>query len=226
MRPILVHETQCDPARDLISTTDNRIRLDRSDPALSLLVRELQHRIRNLLSVVQCFVIQTDSQTTAQYRAALLSRLSNLSEAYGLIERTKAHRTVLPHLLEMTLKPFAIAEPDRITASGPDVELEPKLSLALHVAFHELATNACKYGALSSNSGQVTVIWEMLSGPAGQMLAVQWSERGGPPVTEPDRKGFGLRLVTKVIPDASVKLTFDKAGLICWMLVPVVNREP
>jgi len=224
MRPILVHRIKCDPTDDFISVTDCSIRQERSDPTLSLLVKELQHRIRNLLSVVQCFVIQTDSQTAAEYRASLLSRLSNLSEAYGLIERTKADRTILPDLFEQTLKPFAIAKPDRILASGPDVELEPRLSLALHVAFHELATNACKYGALSSNSGQVTVIWEMLSGPAGQMLAVQWSERGGPPVTEPERKGFGLRLVTKVIPDASVKLTFDPAGLICWMLIPIVNH--
>lgn len=224
MRPILVHPIHSDPIDVLAAKEVGSIIQEGTDPALNLLVKELQHRIRNLLSVVQCFVSQTNSTTAAEYRAALLARISNLSDAYGFIERSKAHRTQLTNLLEQTLKPFVSAEPDRILASGPDVELDPKLALALHLAFHELVTNACKYGALSSNCGQVSIIWELLSGPAGQMLALQWSERDGPQVSEPDRKGFGLRLVTKVIPNANVKLTFDQAGLVCWMLVPIEDR--
>jgi two-component sensor histidine kinase len=220
MRSIIAHGIRRDPADGLVMARDFDASQDRLDPTLNLMVRELQHRIRNLLSVVQCFIGQTDSQTAAEYREALLARISNLSDAYSLIERTKGHRTSLADLLEQTLKPFAAAR-ERISGSGPDIELEPKLAFALHLTFHELATNACKYGALSCRSGQVAITWEMRSGPTGWILAVQWSERGGPPVSEPDRKGFGLRLITKVISNATVTLSFDQAGLICWLLIPV-----
>lgn len=224
MQTIVGGGIKLDSTDRLSRNKDSNLSQDRIDPALGLLVKELQHRIRNLLSIVQCFVTQTNSPTAADYRAALLARISHLSDAYGLIEQTKAGRTLLPDLLQQTLKPFAFAKPDQILVSGPDVELEPNLALALHVAFHELATNACQHGALSSESGQVAVVWEMLSGPAGQILAAQWSERGGPPASEPDQYGFGLQLITKAIANATVKLTFDRTGLICWFLIPINTR--
>jgi two-component sensor histidine kinase len=82
---------------------------------------------------------------------------------------------------------------------------------------HELVTN----GALTSASGQVEVLWDLLSDIAGRRLAVQWRERGGPEVKEPDRKGFGLRLVAKVLRNAQVGLSFDPAGLVCQMLIEI-----
>jgi two-component sensor histidine kinase len=184
-------------------------------------VDELQHRIRNLLTVVQCFVSQTDSPTAEEYRAALSARIASLSDAYNLIERTCAQKISLGELVEQTLKPYAAVRKDRIRAGGPDVELEPRLALSLHMVLHELVTNASKYGALTSTSGQVEVLWELLSDDAGRRLALQWRERGGPEVREPDRKGFGLRLVTKVLRNAQVGLSFDRAGLVCQMLIEI-----
>lgn len=192
-----------------------------SDPLLHLLVDELQHRIRNLLTVVQSLVSQTDSLTAEGYRAALSARIASLTDAYNLIERTYAHKIALAELMEQTLKPFAAIREDRIRAAGPDVELEPRFALSLHMVLHELATNASKHGALTCASGQVEVLWELLSDDAGRRLALQWRERGGPDVREPAQKGFGLRLVTKVFGKAQVGLTFDRAGFVCRMLMEI-----
>src|SRR5215470_8528724 len=167
----------------------------RPDASLNLLVRELQHRIRNLLTVVQCLVSQTESSTADGYRDALTGRISALSDAYGLVEGACDHRVALADLLKQTLKPYAEVRRGRIRAAGPDLVLEPGLALSLHMVFHELATNASKHGALASKSGAVEVLWDMLLDGDDRTLAVQWREHGGPRARKPGHKGFGLRLI-------------------------------
>ena len=125
----------------------------------------------------------------------------------------------MSELLARTLRPYAAVRKDRIYVAGPDVELEPRLALSLHMIFHELATNASKHGALSSQSGRVEVLWDFLSDGADRRLAVQWSERGGPQARFPKRKGFGLRFIERVLTDAQVELDFDPAGFVCRILV-------
>jgi two-component sensor histidine kinase len=213
----------CNSREGGASACDQQDERMESGPSLHLLVDELQHRIRNLLTIVQCFVTQTDSSTAEEYRAALSARIARLSDAHNLIERTRAKNISLGELLEQTLKPYAAVRRDRIHAAGPDVQLEPRLALSLHMVLHELVTNASKHGALTSASGQVEVLWKLLSGDGGRRLAVQWRERGGPQVQEPDRKGFGLRLVTKVLRNAQVGLRFDRTGLVCQMLIEIDN---
>src|SRR5215475_9281917 len=132
------------------------------DASVNLIVRELQHRIRNLLTVVQSLVIQTDSSTAEGYRDALTARLSALSDAYDLIGRASDHRVALADLLKRTLKPYAEVRKGRIRAAGPDLVLEPALALSLHMVFHELATNASKHGSLASKAGAVEVQWDIL----------------------------------------------------------------
>ena len=191
------------------------------DGPLKLLVRELQHRIRNLLTVVQCLVIQTDSSTADGYRDALTARLSALSDAYVLIECSSDHRVSMANLIKRTLKPFAEVRRGRIRAAGPDLVLEPTLALALHMVFHELATNASKYGALTSKLGAVEVLWDILRNGDDRILAVQWRERGGPRVRKPRHKGFGLRLVSKALPSAKVEMDFAPTGLQCRLLIKI-----
>jgi len=193
----------------------------RCDASLNLLVRELQHRIRNLLTVVQCLVIQTESSTADGYRDALTARLSALSDAYGLIESASDHRVTLTDLLKRTLKPYAEVRRGRIRAAGPDVVLETPLVLSLHMVFHELATNASKHGALASTSGAVEVLWDILLNGNDRTLAVQWREHGGPEVRKPQHKGFGLRLISKVLPGARVEVDFAPAGLVCRLLIEI-----
>jgi two-component sensor histidine kinase len=190
-----------------------------ADASLGLLVCELQHRIRNLLTVVQCLVNQTEAATADGYRAALNERIATLSDAYSLIECAGERHISLTELLARTLRPYAVVRKDRIYVAGPDVELEPRLALSLHMIFHELATNASKHGALSTGSGRVEVLWDFLSDGADRRLAVQWSERGGPQACSPKRKGFGLRFIERVLTDAQVEMDFDPAGFVCRFLV-------
>ena len=189
--------------------------------SLELLVRELQHRIRNLLTVVQCFVNGTEANTADDYRFALMARIANLSDAYSLIESTRENRVSLVELLDRTLKPHATFLKDRILVGGPDIVLEPRLALSLHMIFHELATNASKHGALTSTSGGVEVLWDVRSDGEGHALAVQWREHGGPEVRKPRHKGFGLRLISKVLPGSQVEMDFAPAGLLCRLLVEI-----
>jgi two-component sensor histidine kinase len=191
------------------------------DASLNLMVRELQHRIRNLLTVVQSLVIQTDSSTAEGYRDALTSRLSALSDAYDLIECESDHRVALADLLKRTLKPYAEVRRGRIRTAGPDLVLEPAFALSLHMVFHELATNASKHGALASKAGAVEVLWDILLNGGDRTLALQWREHGGPKVRRPRHKGFGLRLVAKALPTAKVEMDFAPAGLLCRLLIEI-----
>jgi two-component sensor histidine kinase len=193
----------------------------RPDASLDLLVRELQHRIRNLLTVVQCLVCQTESSTADGYRDALTGRISALSDAYGLVEGACDHRVALADLLKRTLKPYAEVRRGRIRAAGPEVVLEPPLALSLHMAFHELATNASKHGALTSTSGVVEVRWDLFLNGDDRTLAVQWREYGGPEVCKPLHKGFGLRLISKLLSGAKVEMEFAPAGLLCRLLIEI-----
>jgi two-component sensor histidine kinase len=189
--------------------------------SLELLVRELQHRIRNLLTIVQCFVNSTEASTADDYRFALMARIANLSDAYNLIESARENRVSLAELLEQTLKPHATFLQDRILIAGPDIVLEPRLALSLHMIFHELATNASKHGALASTSGAVEVLWDVCSDGEDHALAVQWREHGGPKVHKPRRKGFGMRLISKVLSGAQVEMDFAPAGLLFRLLVEI-----
>ena len=195
--------------------------LSRRNASLELLAKELQHRIRNLLTVVQCFVKNTEASTADDYRVALMARLVNLSDAYNLIESARENRISLAELLERTLMPHATFLKDRLLVAGPDIVLEPRLALSLHMIFHELATNASKHGALTCRSGAVEVFWNIRPVGEGHALAVQWREHGGPEVRKPRHKGFGLRLISNVLSGAQVNIDFAPAGLLCRLLVEI-----
>ena len=216
MRPIISDSLEAASAIPHLDVTHSK-----RDASLELLVRELQHRIRNLLTVVQCFVNNTDASTADDYRVALMARLVNLSDAYNLIESARENRVSLAELLERTLKPHVTFLRDRILVAGPDIVLEPRLALSLHMVFHELATNASKHGALASTSGAVEVLWDVRSDGGGHALAVQWREHGGPEVHKPRHEGFGLRLISKVLSGARVEMDFAPVGLLCRLLVEI-----
>ena len=189
------------------------------EDSLKMVVRELQHRMRNLFSVVLCFVDNTDASSAADFRAALSARIATLSDAYRMIECAGEQHVSLAGLLERTLKPHAMSHKDRILLAGPDVALEPHIALSLHVIIQELATNASKYGALTSTKGGVELVWESSPYLGRQSLAIQWRERGGPTVDKPERRGFGMHLIAKAIPGARVDIDFAPDGLVCRILI-------
>jgi two-component sensor histidine kinase len=192
---------------------------DLEENGLALLVGELDHRIRNLLMMIEAAVKQTHSTSVEDYRAKLIARIAGL---HGFCLFTSHYGRILglAQLLEQTVRPYS-ANGAQVLAAGPNVELEPSLARALHLVFHELATNANKHGALSSPVGHVKIEWRTRHVPGTpRKLAIVWTEHGGPEVKHPRYCGFGSRLIKTVLGGrGGVRMDFNRTGLACFMLV-------
>ncbi|GAM97852.1 chemotaxis protein methyltransferase CheR [alpha proteobacterium U9-1i] len=158
-----------------------------------LLIHELNHRVKNTLATVQSLADQTLRNTVRSddARALFNSRLAALSRAHDLLTRRSWESAGMREMVEAALAPFMPL--GRVRLNGVDFEITPKQSLAFAIALHELATNASKYGSLSNEGGAVEVSWAK----HGNAISLNWTERGGPPVAEPERNGFGLRLLRR-----------------------------
>jgi two-component sensor histidine kinase/PAS domain-containing protein len=161
----------------------------------AMLARELDHRAKNMLAVVQSVLHLSKADTIADFTAAVSGRIQALSRAHTLLSESRWQGVELHRLVDEEIVPFrnpeAETEGPRIRASGPVVSLPPSTAQSLAVALHELVTNAAKYGALSTPGGRVALLWELGS----QGLAFNWSEEGGPPASTPTRRGFGTRVI-------------------------------
>ena len=186
---------------------------------LALLFAEL-----DLLMTIVAAVNQTHSTSVEDYRAKLLARITGL---YSFCEFTRHHGRWLglAQVLEQSIHPYS-SSGARVLATGPDVELEPHLALALHLVFHELAANASKFGALSSRLGSVKIEWRVRHVPgAPPKLAIVWVEQGGPEVKRPGHVGFGSRLIKAALDGyGGVRLDLNSTGLACFMLVDLDRR--
>jgi PAS domain S-box-containing protein len=193
----------------------------RADERQRLLLNELNHRVKNTLATVQSLAMQTlrTTATPDAFRDAFLARLMALSATHNLLTQGAWESASLEDLLRAELAPYGGDVPGRVAARGPAILLYPRVALALGMVFHELATNAAKYGALSRAGGRVAVAWELArdAGPAGR-LTVRWTEEGGPPVRAPDRRGFGSRLIEQTVQGelaGTVALDYRAEGLSC-----------
>jgi diguanylate cyclase len=185
-----------------------------------ILIDELNHRVKNTLATVQSLARQTGkgAQSISQFQGALDARLVALSHTHNALTRGGWETAALRELLEQELSPYAR---DQVSASGPDVQLRPRETLALGMVFHELATNAAKYGALSLTDGSVKVSW---ANPPGGKLSITWREEGGPPVTPPQRTGFGSRLIKATIERelaGTLELTYAPEGFRAAIVIPL-----
>jgi PAS domain S-box-containing protein len=176
-----------------------------------LLIDELNHRVKNTLATVQSIARQSargaDSMST--FRAAFEARLVALSQTHNALTRSGWSGASLRELIEQEFAPYA---PGQIRLQGEDVELEPRQALAVGMVLHELSTNAAKYGALSTPEGDVSVRWTAGRG----RVELLWSERGGPAVSAPTRRGFGSQLIEGSIVrelNGSVELSYEPTGL-------------
>jgi PAS domain S-box-containing protein len=166
----------------------------------AMLTGELQHRIRNTLAMVGAIANQTmRGDNVAAARDAFSARLMILGKAHDILTQTSWTGAPIQEVVEAALAPHRTGD-RRIHFSGPDIQLGPKPALALALAAHELATNAVKYGALST-SGQVDIVWSNSEYGSGTGFRFTWTESGGPPVVEPSQseKGFGSRLIERVL---------------------------
>ncbi|MDA9410785.1 sensor histidine kinase [Bradyrhizobium sp. CCBAU 45384] len=184
----------------------------------NLLVEELNHRVKNTLALMQAIAVQTFRSASRDERTKFEGRLSALAEAHNLLSQEKWAGSELRDVIARALQPFLLANPDRIRMSGPAVPLSPRLAVVLSMIVHEIATNAAKYGALSNETGRVTLDWEVIADIPKPRLRLIWTETGGPPVTEPVRRGFGSRLIERSARDqlgGEATMDFLPRGVVC-----------
>ncbi len=187
------------------------------------LIAELQHRVKNTLSVVNAIASQTFRDSgDATAREAFSARLSALRDAHDVLVRENWRSAGLGEVVTAALAPHRSGQ-GRFTIAGPDLRLSARQVVALTLALNELATNAAKYGALSNASGRVDVGWRLAPAGSGQELRFTWSETGGPQVAPPLHSGFGLRLIRDSLPadfGGRVDVEFPASGLTCTLVAP------
>ncbi len=204
---------------------------------IQLLMREISHRSKNLLAVVQAIAGQTvrTSDSTKDFELRFGRRLQGLAASHDLLVTEGWRGAPLDELVRQQLAPFVDAGSERIELDGPDVLLTAEAAQAIGLALHELATNAIKYGALSVPHGKVTVSWAFASNPdEPRHLQMSWVERGGPPVTTPSRKGFGHIVIERMVAESlngEIAMVFAPEGLSWALSIPMANlvtqtREP
>jgi PAS domain S-box-containing protein len=184
----------------------------------SLLAREVDHRAKNVLAVVQSIVRLTKAPSHDTYVSSIEGRIRALSTAHNVLAQSQWVGASLRGLIEKELAPYHSA---KIELRGPEIVLHPAAAQTLALALHELATNAAKYGALSTANGRLAVTWSAVGD-----FQIVWAETHGPRVAEPTRKGFGSRIITASIEQQlGGKVHFDwrSQGLKCSLSIPNVN---
>lgn len=201
----------------LVDITERKLAEER----LAVVARELQHRVKNSLAVVQSIANQS-ARSHSDPRDAMrtfTARLRALSAATDLMLDNESSETKIDDIVQRITKPYRFAASDPFVIGGADVVMPGKLASALCLVLHELCTNAIKYGALSSPGGRVMLSWRRLSG--GEII-VDWKEEGGPAVLPPARTGFGTTLLETLVKHelaGSLKLDFEPAGLGCQITI-------
>ena len=184
----------------------------------NLLIEELNHRVKNTLALMQAIAVQTFRSASRDERAKFEGRLSALAEAHNLLSQEKWAGSELRDVIARALQPFLLANPARIRMAGPGVPLSPRLAVVLSMIVHEIATNAAKYGALSNETGRVTLDWEVIADAPKPRLRLIWTELGGPLVTAPVQRGFGSRLIERSARDqlgGEATVDFLPRGVVC-----------
>lgn len=206
-------------------TRDNRER-HKAREQQQLLNDELSHRLKNVLAVVQSVAAQTLRQSTDLTAAndALAARLTALAQATDVLTAKSWAAADLHEIIRRTLAPHGFG--DRIRLQGPAIVLDPQITLAFGLALHELATNAGKYGAMSTDAGHVDLTWSVTHGSIGEepRFRLIWQEVGGPIVRPPTRQGFGQRMIERSLRSyfkGTAKLDFPSSGLVFTLDAPL-----
>jgi len=193
-----------------------------------LLLAEVDHRAKNTLATVQSITAQTLRHVSdpSAFAETFVARIHALSRAHELLTASAWEGADLMEVIRRTVRVhLPDDEQDRVSLSGPSIRLGPNASVTVNMAFHELATNAAKYGALSAATGRVEVRWSLDDGQRD--VIVDWRESGGPVVNAPPRRGFGSRLLQDGLPrelGGRVDLQFLPGGLRCVLCLPLSRK--
>lgn len=188
----------------------------RGEALHTLLIEELNHRVKNTLAIMQAIASQTFRSASQGERRAFEGRLGALAEAHNLLSEEKWVHAGIGDLVERVLRPYATPANQRVRMSGPAVPLTPPQAVTLSMILHEIATNAAKYGALANDTGRIAIEWQTFERSNGQTLQLIWRESGGPRVVAPERKGFGTQLIERGARDqlgGSAVVTYADDGL-------------
>ncbi len=191
-----------------------------------LLINELNHRVKNTLAIIQSIAMQTlrGVDTPPEVRASFMARLVALADAHDILTSESWDGAEMETVIAKAAEVHRDAGGgSRFRLSGPSIRLTPKTAVALSMGFHELATNAAKYGALSGPMGVVDVIWSTEGSDGDGRFTLRWVEQGGPAVHEPLRRGFGSRLIERGLAGelaGAAKLDFRPTGLVCTITAP------
>lgn len=199
--------------------------------ALGTLVNELNHRVRNMLAIVQAVAKSTMRRVTSleQFEAVFGGRIRALARAHELVSQHGWSDVDLHELVERELEPY-VREGERLVIEGAPLRLVPRAALALGMVLHEMATNAVKYGALSTERGHVRVAWTLEGGERAQQELLRWTEDGGPRIAASvDRRGFGTELIERQLRydlRGSIDTDFAESGLRATMTLPATVIAP
>lgn len=188
----------------------------RSEAHRQLLVNELNHRVKNTLATIQSIANQSlrNAGVDPAVRRAFEGRLMAIAATHNVLTDENWSAASLRQIIDSSVTPY-LTHPGQLTITGADLMVSPKPAVVMALAFHELAINALKYGALSAEAGQVDIRWQV-EGP--DSLNIEWTERGGPSVRRPERRGFGSRIVELALPNelgGEVDVDYRVEGLHC-----------
>lgn len=216
--------TQSDGRRLFITVAHDVTERKLYEEHVRLLMREVNHRANNMLSIVQAIAHQTAAREPTEFVGRFIERIQALAANQNLLVRNEWRGVDVDELVYAQLSPFVDLNGSRIAAAGPKLRLSTSAAQAVGLVLHELATNACKYGALSTEAGQVEILWDLAE---NDIFAMSWTEREGPPVSAPTRRGFGTVVMEAMMEYSlagAVDLDFAPSGL-TWRLTCPAARS-
>jgi two-component sensor histidine kinase len=191
-----------------------------------LLIRELHHRVKNTLANVRAMMGATakSSGTVEEFVSDFSARIVSLADTHSMLTDDYWQTASLQKMLEGELRHYETQDKPRILVEGPNVLLVADIAIPVGMAFHELASNSSKFGALSRPNGRLDVRWSVAKSGDTHVVDLNWLEHGGPRVDQPKRRGFGTTLLEKVLTvqcDAKVNLDYRPEGLVFTMALPL-----
>jgi two-component sensor histidine kinase/CheY-like chemotaxis protein len=193
---------------------------------IRLLMNEVNHRSKNLLSVVMAVAQQTAAASPQQFVKTFSSRVQAIAVNHDLLVKNQWKSIEASDLFRGQLAHFGDLVGTRIMLKGPSLHLSSSAAQSVGMVVHELSTNTVKYGALSGDDGRIEIEWNVAERGASEFFSASWTEHGGPPVTPPAHCGFGTTVITKMIEmglDGEAQLTYGASGLVWQFACPLAN---